>query len=68
MRAAPELHAITGYGIELEYMIVDRHTLAVMPIADALLQAVAGSQVSSVDRGNFGWSRLVLVMFGQMKQ
>lgn len=31
------LSAFCGYGIELEYMIVDRDTLSVLPIADKLL-------------------------------
>jgi len=62
------LHAFAGYGIELEYMIVDRHTLAVMPIADALLQAAAGGQVvSSVDRGHFGWSNEIVLHLVEIK-
>ena len=32
-----------GVGIELEYMIVTRDTLDVLPIADELLKAVVGS-------------------------
>ncbi len=31
------LHAFGGYGLELEYMIVDRDTLAVVPLAERLL-------------------------------
>ncbi|TCV90393.1 carboxylate-amine ligase [Sulfurirhabdus autotrophica] len=50
------LHAFTGYGIELEYMIVDQHTLAVIPMADELLRMEAGSYVSDVARGKVGWS------------
>ena len=37
------LHLFEGYGIELEYMIVDRESLAVRPIADRVLEAAAGS-------------------------
>lgn len=53
------LPAFRGYGIELEYMIVDRRTLAVRPIADALLGKAAGNEghaVADVDRGQFAWS------------
>jgi len=45
-----------GYGVELEYGIVDRETLAVRPIADRLLASVAGSTVSDVELGTLAWS------------
>ena len=67
MAATPVLHAFAGYGIELEYMIVDRQTLAVMPIADTLLQAAAGSIVSEVDRGKFGWSNEIVLHLVEVK-
>lgn len=35
-----------AYGVELEYMIVDRETLNVLPVADALLAEVAGAGAS----------------------
>lgn len=50
------LAAFAGYGIELEYMIVDRATLAVRPIADALLHDGAGHPRNDVARGAMGWS------------
>jgi hypothetical protein len=37
------LPAFSGYGIELEYAIVDRDTLSVMPIADEFLHKLSGS-------------------------
>jgi hypothetical protein len=40
-----------GWGIELEYMIVDRQTLAVRPICDELLRELAGAQVNEVEAG-----------------
>ena len=43
-------------GVELEYMIVDRETLDVRPIADALLKAAAGSLESEVEQGAMAWS------------
>lgn len=67
MRAAPALPAFTGYGIELEYMIVDRQTLSVMPIADALLHAAAGGTLSEVDRGRFGWSNEIVLHLVEIK-
>lgn len=62
MSAAPALHAFAGYGIELEYMIVDRQTLAVLPIADQLLRDAA-----EVDRGKFGWSNELVLHLVEIK-
>jgi glutamate---cysteine ligase / carboxylate-amine ligase len=52
----PKLHAFGGYGIELEYMIVDRDRLSVLPAADLLLRAAQGNSGSEVQRGLLGWS------------
>lgn len=51
-----QLHWFEGFGVELEYMLVDRTSLDVRPIADELLRAAAGSMVSEVDRGVISWS------------
>lgn len=53
---ARTLDAFTGYGIEIEYMIVDRNDLSVRPIADKLLRDAAGRDASDVERGPLGWS------------
>jgi gamma-glutamyl:cysteine ligase YbdK (ATP-grasp superfamily) len=45
-----------GYGIEIEYMIVDGESLDVRPICDELIQTVAGDTVSEVERGDIAWS------------
>lgn len=50
------LHLFEGYGVELEYMIVNRETLDVMPVADKVLHHVAGEYVSEVERGDIAWS------------
>lgn len=50
------LHLFDAFGIELEYMIVDAETLDVRPIADRLLERVAGKPVLSLERGAIGWS------------
>jgi carboxylate-amine ligase len=67
MSPVSTLHAFAGYGIELEYMIVDRETLAVRPIADKLLRAVDGSVVNDVDRGHFGWSNEIVLHLVEIK-
>ena len=56
MSAGAALHAFEGCGIELEYMIVDRDTLDIRPIADELLRAPDGSWATDRERGAFGWS------------
>jgi len=50
------LPAFSAYGLELEYMIVDRRTLDVRPIADELLRELAGHDAADVVRGTLGWS------------
>jgi carboxylate-amine ligase len=45
-----------GFGIELEYMIVDSETLDVQPIADRVIEAEHGSAESEIERGPMAWS------------
>ncbi len=45
-----------GYGVELEYMIVDAATLDVRPIADQLIEAEHGAIENEIFRGGFAWS------------
>ncbi|GJL83591.1 MAG: glutamate--cysteine ligase [marine bacterium B5-7] len=45
-----------GFGIEIEYMIVDQTTLDVMPIADTLLKTTKGDYVNEVEHGPIAWS------------
>lgn len=51
-----DLHLFDGYGVELEYMVVDRDTLDVRPIADRLFRDFSNTQVSAVDNGSIAWS------------
>ena len=50
------LRLFQGFGVELEYMIVDRQTLDVRPIADQVLHRIAGAYVCEVERGEIAWS------------
>ncbi len=43
-------------GIELEYMIVDRDTLKIKPIADQLIFDKTGQYISDVENGAIAWS------------
>tara|TARA_R100001143_G_C3361089_1_gene135922 strand:- start:20919 stop:22142 length:1224 start_codon:yes stop_codon:yes gene_type:complete len=51
-----KLHLFEGYGVELEYMIVDRDTLNVRPICDLLFSKIAGEITSDIERKPISWS------------
>jgi carboxylate-amine ligase len=67
MSAPSVLHAFTGYGIELEYMIVDRQTLSVLPVADELLRRAADVCMTEVQRGKFCWSNELVLHLIELK-
>lgn len=50
------LHLFGGYGVELEYMLVDRRTLEVAPVCDRILADEAGEPTTDVERGPIAWS------------
>ncbi len=50
------LHAFAAFGIEIEYMIVDRESLDVRPLADRLLETAAGEATAELERGTIAWS------------
>lgn len=56
--------AFSGYGIEIEYMIVDREHLDVCPIADRLL---SGAEDMDVARGDAAWSNELALHVLEMK-
>ena len=56
-----------GYGVELEYMIVDKDTLKVNPIADELIKKVAGKYISDVEFGEIGWSNELVLHVIELK-
>lgn len=61
------LQAFSGYGIELEYMIVDRKTLSVLPVADELLQRLSGTRASEVGQGALAWSNELVLHLLELK-
>ncbi len=67
MNDSPSLHLFEALGIELEYMIVDRRSLAVMPIADKVLAAAAGEIVSEVEMGPLSWSNELVLHVIELK-
>jgi glutamate---cysteine ligase / carboxylate-amine ligase len=48
-------HLFEVFGVEMEYMIVDRDTLDVLPIADLLIKEVEGEIVSETEQGELAW-------------
>lgn len=56
-----------GFGVELEYMIVNRETLDVMPICDKLIEAVAGEPASEIDFELTAWSNELVLHVVEIK-
>lgn len=56
LRRRLRLRMFEGFGVEIEYMIVDRESLEVLPVADEVLRRVSGRIVNSYDSGAMGWS------------
>lgn len=61
------LSLFTGHGIEIEYMIVDRDRLDVLPLTDRVLHAVAGDYVEEVARGDIAWSNELVLHVIELK-
>jgi len=61
------LHLFEGYGVELEYALVDPETLAVLPVADRVLEAAAGAPASDVARGDLEWSNELVLHVIELK-
>lgn len=55
------------YGVELEYMIVDRETLGVLPISDELLKSVAGSYKDEIELEEISWSNELIAHLIELK-
>ncbi len=67
MTQLSRLHLFQGYGIELEYMIVDKDTLSVKPIADELLKHELGSYGSDFENGIVTWSNELVLHVIELK-
>jgi gamma-glutamyl:cysteine ligase YbdK (ATP-grasp superfamily) len=67
MTQPPRIHLFQGYGIELEYMLVDRDTLKVRPITDELLKHELGSYGSDFENGIITWSNELVLHVVELK-
>jgi len=61
------IHLFQGFGVELEYMIVDRDTLQVKPITDELLKHVMGKYDSDYENGIVTWSNELVLHVVEIK-
>lgn len=61
------LHLFEGFGVELEYMIVDRDTLDIRSLADRVLEAAAGELLGDVERGPLAWSNELVLHVIELK-
>ncbi len=60
-------HLFDVFGVELEYMIVDRKTLAVRPDADKILGYAGGAGASEVEFAETAWSNELVLHVLEMK-
>jgi carboxylate-amine ligase len=63
----PALHLFEGYGVELEYIIVDRASLDPLPVSDRVLRSRAGRFVNEIVNGSAGWSNEFVLHVIEMK-
>ncbi|HPI80422.1 MAG: glutamate-cysteine ligase family protein [Cyclobacteriaceae bacterium] len=61
------IHLFQGYGIELEYMLVDKDTLAVKPVTDELLKHELGEYGSDFENGIVTWSNELVLHVVEIK-
>ena len=67
MTQPPRIHLFQGYGIELEYMLVDRDTLKVKPVTDELLKHELGNYGSDFENGIVTWSNELVLHVVELK-
>lgn len=60
-------HLFECYGVELEYMIVDRETLDVRPYCDRVIEAASGEITAEIERGELNWSNELMAHVIELK-
>lgn len=61
------IHLFQGFGIELEYMLVDRDTLQVKPLTDELIRHETGAYQSDFENGIVTWSNELVLHVVELK-
>ena len=67
MSTKKTLGLFEGAGIELEYMIVDRDSLDVLPVADELIKSVVGSYANDFEKEGVCWSNELALHVVELK-
>lgn len=62
-----KFHLFERFGVELEYMIVDRETLNISPIADKIVHAVGDERKNEVKHGKLRWSNELVLHVIELK-
>jgi gamma-glutamyl:cysteine ligase YbdK (ATP-grasp superfamily) len=63
----PVLHLLQGLGIEIEYMIVRKDTLDVLPVSDEVLRSAGGTYANDYESGAMGWSNEFVLHVMELK-
>lgn len=61
------LHLFEGYGVEMEYMIVDAGSLNLLPVTDRVLETVAGKITNEISRNGTAWSNELVLHVIEIK-
>lgn len=61
------LHLFQGFGIELEYMIVDQASLSILSIADEILHEVTGEYIGEASFAKTQWSNELVLHLIEIK-
>jgi len=56
-----------GFGVELEYMLVERETLDVAPVTDRVLREVCGAYEAEIEQGELNWSNELVLHVIELK-
>lgn len=56
-----------GFGVELEYMIVDKTSLKVNPITDEVIKEVVGKYISDYEEEDIAWSNELVLHVIELK-
>ncbi len=63
----PKLPLFSAYGVELEYMIVNKDNLSVFPISDQLIHEVVGAYQNEVAFEHIAWSNELVLHVIELK-
>jgi carboxylate-amine ligase len=65
--SSSRLHLFQAYGIELEYMIVDKSSMATRPITDDVFKKIKGEYVSDIENNEVTWSNELVLHVVEIK-